>query len=160
QVKIRFTETAEFRPGMSVTATIETRTHTNTIAVPIAAITTRIVKAKGKMDPAKTNSVSASPTNSIITVTNAIASGGTNMLKGDKKNDANKPVEVVFVIEGDHVKAVPVKIGISDDNYWEITDGLKEGDEIVTGGFHAISRDLDDGKKIKKGGVEYSSSKL
>jgi HlyD family secretion protein len=92
-------------------------------------------------------------------VTDAIASGGTNMLKGDKKGDANKPVEVVFVIEGDHVKTVPVKIGISDDNYWEITDGLKEGDEIVTGGFHAISRDLDDGKKIKKGGADIGSPK-
>jgi len=55
------------------------------------------------------------------------------------------------VVEGDHVKTVPVKIGISDDNFWEITDGLKEGDEIVTGGYRAISRDLDDGKKIKKG---------
>jgi len=60
-------------------------------------------------------------------------------------------VDVVFVIEGDHVKTVPVKIGISDDNYWEITDGLKEGDEIVVGGYHAISHDLDDGRKIVKG---------
>jgi len=58
---------------------------------------------------------------------------------------------VVFVVDGDHVKTVPVKIGISDENYWEITDGLKEGDEIVIGGYHAISHDLDDGKKIVKG---------
>jgi len=57
----------------------------------------------------------------------------------------------VFVIEGDHVKMVPVKIGISDDNYWEVTDGLQEGQEIVSGGYHAISHDLDDGKKISKG---------
>jgi hypothetical protein len=28
---------------------------------------------------------------------------------------------------------------------------LKEGDEIVIGGFRAIGRDLDDGKKITKG---------
>jgi HlyD family secretion protein len=62
----------------------------------------------------------------------------------------NKPVDVVFVVEGDHVKTVAVKRGIVDDDYYEITDGLKEGDEIVTGGFHAISHDLDDGKKIKK----------
>jgi HlyD family secretion protein len=102
---------------------------------------------------AKTNFVS----------TNAIASAGgdTNSLKTDKKTeDRNKPVDVVFVVEGDHVKTVPVKIGISDDNYWEITEGLKEGDEIVTGGFHAISRDLDEGKKIVKGsgGAEIAKS--
>ena len=159
QVKIRFAETADFRPGMSVSATIETRTRTNTVAVPIAAVTTRVVKAKGKMDAAKTNSLAADPTNTITPMTNAIAGGSTNTMKGDKKNDANKPVEVVFVIDGDHVKSVPVKIGISDDNFWEITDGLKEGDEIVIGGFHAISHDLEDGKKIKKGGADNSFPK-
>ena len=36
----------------------------------------------------------------------------------DKKADEkNKPVDVVFIIEGDHVKTVPVKIGICDDDY-------------------------------------------
>lgn len=144
QVRIRLTEGGQFRPGMSVSATIETRTRTNAIAAPIASVTTRIVKSKNQIDAAKTNSV---PTNAI-----ASTGGETNLLKTDKKpEDRNKPVDVVFVVEGDHVKTVPVKIGISDDNYWEITDGLKEGDEIVTGGFHAISRDLDDGKKIVKG---------
>ena len=44
-----------------------------------------------------------------------------------------------------------MKIGICDDNYWEITDGLTNGQEIVSGGYRAISRDLDDGKKINKG---------
>ncbi len=68
-------------------------------------------------------------------------------------------MEVVFVVEGDHVKTVPVKIGISDDNYWEINDGLKEGDEIVIGGYHAISHDLDDGKKIVKGAAVTDTEK-
>jgi HlyD family secretion protein len=48
---------------------------------------------------------------------------------------------------------VPVKIGISDDSYWEITDGLKEGQEIITGGYKAVSRELEDGKKVRKGVV-------
>jgi len=61
-------------------------------------------------------------------------------------------------VEGDHVKTVPVKIGIFDDDYYEITDGLKEGDEIVTGGFHAISHDLDDGKKVVKGSAAAGDS--
>ena len=60
-------------------------------------------------------------------------------------------MEVVFVVNSDHAKMVPVKIGVSDDNFWEITDGLKEGDEIVIGSYHAVSRDLEDGKKIVKG---------
>jgi len=46
-----------------------------------------------------------------------------------------------------------VKIGISDDSYWEVTEGLKEGQEIVSGGYRAITRDLEDGKRIHKGTV-------
>jgi HlyD family secretion protein len=141
QVRIRVTEKEFFRPGMSVTAEIETRSSTNTLAVPIACVTTRAMKEKSKFasDPPKTNSVSA-------------AANATNAANADKKSiELQKPVEVVFVVNGDHVKTVAVKIGISDDNYWEITDGLQEGDEIVTGSYRAISRDLDDGKKIHKG---------
>jgi HlyD family secretion protein len=141
QVRIRITDIEPFRPGMSVSAEIETRTRTNAIAVPIASVTTRIVKAKSKIENGnvKTNSI-------------APDDGQTNSINaGKKSNDSSKPVEVVFVIEGDHVKTVPIKIGVSDDNFWEITGGLKEGDEIVTGGYRAISRDLDDGKKIAKG---------
>ena len=121
---------------MSVTAEIETRTHTNTIAVPIACITTRLVGAK----PGETNSAA---TNLL-----AAANSGTNAAKADKKAGKDKPVEVVFVLAGDHVKTVPVKIGISDVDFWEITEGLAEGDVIVTGNYHAISHDLEDGKKV------------
>ena len=161
QVRIRLTEGDQFRPGMSVSATIETRTHTNVIAAPIASVTTRTLKPKPKVEnaSAKTNSV---PTNAVASTMaiNSLISGETNSAKSDKKADEkNKPVEVVFVVEGDHVKTVPVKIGISDDNYWEITDGLKAGDEIVTGGYHAISHDLDDGKKIVKGAAGSDTEK-
>ena len=52
-----------------------------------------------------------------------------------------------------------MKIGISDDTHWEITEGLSEGQEIVTGGFKAVTRDLEDGKKIRKGGVETPEAK-
>jgi HlyD family secretion protein len=150
QVRIRVTEKEFFRPGMSVTAEIETRSSTNALAVPIACVTTRVLKEQPKFssDSPKTNFVSST-------------ANTTNVAKADKKsNELQKPVEVVFVVNGDHVKTVPVKIGISDDDYWEIIDGLHEGDEIVTGSYRAISRDLDDGKKIHKGivGIEAEKS--
>jgi HlyD family secretion protein len=154
QVRILITDKESFRPGMSVNATIETRTRTNVLSAPIASVTTRVLKPK-----ANTNSVAAKinsvPTNAILAET-----GSTNGIKANKKGEEkNKPVEVVFLVEGDHVKTVPVKIGIFDDDYYEITDGLKEGEEIVTGGFHAISHDLDDGKKILKGAVDADAQK-
>jgi HlyD family secretion protein len=146
-VRIRFSELAAFRPGMSVTATIETRTRTNVLAVPIASVTTRVIK------PGSTKTGGTATTNAVATNSPTLAvAAGTNTVKGTKKpEDNSKPVDVVFIVQGDQVKTVPVKIGISDDDFWEITDGLKEGQEIVTGGYQAISRDLDDGKKITKG---------
>jgi HlyD family secretion protein len=151
QVRIRLTEGDQFRPGMSVSAEIETRTRTNTLAAPIASVTTRVLKSKNKTETGKTNSV---PTNAIAT-----SNTETNSSRLDKKSDdKKKPVEVVFVVEGNKVKTVPVKIGISDDNFWEITDGLKEGDEIVTGNYRAISHDLDDGKKIVKGATNSAAA--
>src|SRR5882724_249724 len=47
-VKIRIKEKEAFRPGMSVTAEIETRSRTNVLAVPIASVTTRLPKEKSK----------------------------------------------------------------------------------------------------------------
>jgi HlyD family secretion protein len=159
QVRIRITDGDGLRPGMSANATVETRTRTNIIAAPIASVTTRVLKGKQKTTGGKTNSV---PTNAIASVAATNAAGGseTNSAKAGKKADEkNKPVDVVFVVEGDHVKVVPVKIGISDDDFWEITDGLKEGDEIVIGGYRAISHDLDDGKKIAKGAANADDQK-
>ena len=174
EVRIRIQEKEAFRPGMSVTAEIETCYRTNALTVPFASVTTRPPKEKEKKadgkvaavaDPSKTNSAKAgtnalaaksSPaaaiTNTLAAGTNAPAADGTNVAKSDKKSkDAVKQVEVVFVVEGDHAKMVPVKIGISDDNYWEITEGLTEGQEVVSGNFKAITRELEDGKKIRKG---------
>jgi HlyD family secretion protein len=174
EVRIRIQEKEAFRPGMSVTAEIETCYRTNALTVPFASVTTRPPKEKEQKadaklaalaDPPRTNSPkngtnslaaksnpAAAQTDALAAATNAPAADGTNVAKSDKKSkDAIKQVEVVFVLEGDHVKAVPVKIGISDDNYWEISDGLTEGQEVVSGSFKAITRELEDGKKIRKG---------
>jgi HlyD family secretion protein len=145
QVQIRFNETNAFRPGMSVSADIEASYRTNALTVPLAAVTTRPLPQQ--MDSAKTNSVAVSKTNNptIQQSNNPIS------VAAKKMNESLKPTDVVFVVQGDHVKAVPVKIGICDDNYWEITGGLTNGEEIVSGGYRAIERDLKDGSKIKKG---------
>jgi HlyD family secretion protein len=144
QVRIRINEGEFFRPGMSVTADIETRTRTNVLCVPIASVTTRAPKTG---------------TNAVAAGTNAVAAGASAGADGKKPNEPAKLVDVVFIVNHDHVNLAPVKIGISDDNYWEITDGLKEGDEIVSGGYHAISHDLEDGKKIIRDNTSGAAAK-
>ncbi|HVM50690.1 MAG TPA: efflux RND transporter periplasmic adaptor subunit [Candidatus Acidoferrum sp.] len=183
EVAIRIQEKEAFRPGMSVTAEVETCYRTNALAVPFASVTTRMPKGKDKdkkagqklvaaKDPASTNAAKAATntvavhsnapasTNLAASSTNAAAATGTNAAKADQKSkEAAKPIEVVFVVEGDHAKMVPVKIGISDDNYWEITEGVTEGQEVVSGSFRAITRELEDGKKIHKGPATGESAK-
>jgi HlyD family secretion protein len=145
EVRIRITDTEAFRPGMSVSAEIETRYRTNALTVPLASVTTRAPTPPKTAAPG-TNTVMASATNADL------SADPTNAPPSDKKSkEPVPPAEVVFVVDGNHVKMVPVKIGISDDSYWEITDGLAEGQEVVAGGYKAISRDLQDGKKIRKG---------
>lgn len=153
EVKIRIQEKEPFRPGMSVSAEVESRYATNVLTVPIAAVTSRLPKtnapAAGHANLPGVSTNTAAVTNVSVTSTNAS--------KSDKKGKENqKPITVVFVTEGDHVKQVPVKIGISDSDYWEITDGLKEGQEIVSGGYKAVNRELEDGKKFRKGKPEKS----
>lgn len=155
EVKIRIKEQAPFRPGMSVTAEIETRSRTNVITVPIASVTTRLPKPpnEGKKQGSangKNSSGSSAKSGGTNSTTNANDSS-TNAVAAKKPGERPRPIEVVFVKDGDRVRMVPVKRGISDDNYTEITEGLEEGQDVVSGGFKAISRELEDGKKIRIG---------
>ena len=153
EVRIRVKEEENFRPGMSVTTEIETRYRTNALTVPIGSVTARMPKPEfGGTNSVSTNAVSKTDsTNAPVTTAEVKTNSPSSTSKTDKKT--NKTREVVFVVDGDKAKQAFVKIGISDENYWEITEGLNEGQEIVTGGFKAVTRDLEDGKKIRKGGA-------
>src|ERR1051326_4602660 len=74
-VKIRIKEKDAFRPGMSCTAEIETRSRTNVLCVPIASVTTRLPndKDKGKKNSSQTNSIVAhASTNASPSASNSI----------------------------------------------------------------------------------------
>lgn len=129
EVKILVNEKESFRPGMSVTAEIETRAKTNVLTVPIMAVTTRTKKEENPKEK---------------------ADASTLPVKNAKKEEPKKADEIVFLVNGETAKSKVVKTGISDDTYIEISEGLKEGEEIIGGGYAAVSRQLEDGKKIKK----------
>jgi len=131
EVKIRITDKdVAFRPGMSVTADIETNTRHDVWAVPIQSVTTRMPKEPEKKEAAPEQPAMASK----ITA---------------KQKMENKVREVVFIVDNGKVKTATVKRGISDDQYVEITEGLKGEEEIVSGSYKAINRDLEDGSKVK-----------
>ena|SRR6185312_14086943 len=121
-----------FRPGMSASADIQTKTHANVLSIPINAVTTR-----EKSDSAKNNSINGATANNNSDINNS-SSGG---------NDLDV---VVFLLRADGtVEKQKVKTGIQDINYIEITDGLKEGDEVITGPYEVVSKALKNGDKVK-----------
>lgn len=123
-----------FRPGMNASADIQTKTHTNVLAVPINAVTTRDKKGD-----------------------NPNAAKDDKKANNNKDNDIETPVnledveEVVYVIQPDNttVKKVKVKTDIQDINNIEIVSGLKPGDMVVTGPYNLVSKTLKDGDKVK-----------
>lgn len=117
-----------FRPGMSASADIQTKTHKDVLSIPINAVTTR-----EKSDSTKNQSMNSS------------VAGDQSATSVDNDLDI-----VVFVLQPDgKVKQQKVKTDIQDINYIEITDGLKEGDEVVTGPYDVVSKTLKTGDKVK-----------
>ena len=125
EVKITVTSPPQtLRPGMTATADVFTKTNETALSVPIQSVAVRTV------DQLTT--------------------------KGQKREDAEKVyktdkdgfVEVVFCVEGGKAVAKQVKTGIQSDDLIEITEGLNENEEVVTGSYRAISKDLNNGAVV------------
>ena len=120
-----------FRPGMSASADIQTKTHSNVLSVPINAVTTR-----DKSDSTVSNK--SKP---------ADATSGTTTAAASTYDDLEV---VVFIIDKEgKIKKVKVKTAIQDINNIEIISGLKEGDEVITGPYDVVSKTLKEGDKVK-----------
>ncbi len=117
-----------FRPGMTASADIQTKSKLNVISVPLNAVTTRDNEGQGKDTKVSTKTDEKAPEPSA---------------KDEEMN------EVVFVLQKDNkVKMVKVKTDIQDLNYIEVI-GLKVGDQVITGPYSIISKSLKDGALVK-----------
>ena len=118
-----------FRPGMTASADIQTKSKMNVVAVPLNAVTTRDKDGMGK-----------------DTKVGAIKKDDKAPENNSKEEDLS---EVVFVLDKDNkVKMVKVKTDIQDLNYIEVM-GLKVGDEVITGPYSIVSKTLKDGTQVK-----------
>ena len=122
-----------FRPGMNASADIQTKTKANVLSVPINAVTTR---EKDSDKPAGAGKEKVEE--------EGLQETGKSSLSADMD-------EVVFILQADGtVKKVKVKTDIQDINNIEITEGLKEGDEVISAPYNVVSKVLKDGMKVTK----------
>jgi HlyD family secretion protein len=124
-----------FRPGMTASADIQTKSKYNVLSVPLNAVTTRDSKEdqKEKKEEKKKDTKVA------------------QVEKVEQKSvSADDSIEeVVFVLQADNkVKKVKVKTAIQDLNNIEITEGVKEGDKVITGPYSIVSKMLKDGNLV------------
>jgi HlyD family secretion protein len=126
EVRIKLLDLDEqLRPGMSCTAEIETETVNDVWSIPIQSVTARTDNPQ----------VSPEGEEGVVAVSNT------------KKKD--KIQEIVFTIDKGKAKKVEVETGISDDDYIEVKKGLSGNEQVVSGSYTAISRELNDGSIVR-----------
>lgn len=122
-----------FRPGMSATVDIQTKTVYNVLSLPIQAVTVR-------EDTAHKEKKEIKPEQETDETQTAVK----------KTEHAEPQQEYVFLYNDGKVKMVKVKSGIQDNMYIQILSGLKENDEVVTSPYTAITKTLKDNATVKK----------
>jgi len=123
-----------FKPGMSATVDIRTNTATNVVSVPIQAVTVRDFSKDEDYESAKADTASAT-------------NNETN--RRSRSSGSEDFRRVVFVNDNGVAKRVQVETGISDNSHIQILSGIDEGAEVVTGSYRVLSRELNNGDKIR-----------
>lgn len=122
----------DLRPGLSTTAKITTAMRANALALPIQALTLRTKDQYEQQNNAPGSVHAAAP---------AAQDAASKSKKGDD-------VQGVFVIRNKKAMFVPVTTGITGTTDIEVLDGLKEGDEVITGSYKVL-RTLRPGSSVK-----------
>jgi HlyD family secretion protein len=128
--------TFPFRPGMNASADIKTRRVENVLAVPIAAVSARVKGSDQNMADKKKEKEASKDENEAQNQNGMVV-----------ESDELEEVAFVLLPDGTVQKRV-VKTGVQDINYIEILSGLKEGEELITAPYAAVSKDLKDGMKV------------
>jgi HlyD family secretion protein len=125
EIKISIIDPPEtLRPGMTAGAELFTKTNETALSVPIQSVAVRTV--------------------------DQLVMAGEDQAETEKKYTADRDgfVEIVFCIEDGKAIAKQVTTGIQSDDLIEILTGLEEGEEVVTGSYRAISKDLENGAVV------------
>ncbi len=129
-----------FRPGMSATVDIQTKQAKNVVTVPIQAVTTRSDSSAFEKQGMKEGGEEEGE----------IVVKDEKDKSGEETKEEIKIEECVFVYAEGKAKMVKVKTGIQDNNFIQIVSGLNDGDEIISGPYSAVSKQLKDAMEVNK----------
>jgi HlyD family secretion protein len=130
----------DIRPGFTCTAEITTATRKDVVSVPIQALTVRemLYNDKGEMvRETSTRRRRGASVSTPVSASNEPPPGHTR-----------KETEGVFAVRDGKAIFLPVKVGIAGEQYFEVLDGLKAGDQVITGPFSSV-RELADGETVR-----------
>jgi HlyD family secretion protein len=122
-----------FRPGMTASVDIITDRKSDILIIPLSSVTTRNKNGEEK-------SLSSGPDNQK-------GPDGSDV-EEEKETKMEDIKEVVFVNRAGKAKLVEVKTGISDYDNIEVLSGLKDGEEVISGPFVAVSQNLKEDSEI------------
>jgi HlyD family secretion protein len=132
-------EVPDVRPGFTCTAEITTATRKNVVAVPIQALTVRdlLFDEKGTL-------VREPPPRKRRSAEEQAAAARVETPPGHTR----KETEGVFLFADGKAVFSPLKTGVAGEQYFEVTEGLKAGDQVITGPFASV-RELADGESVR-----------
>jgi HlyD family secretion protein len=139
-VKIRVADRdVTLRPGMSGVADIETQTVKDVIAIPVQSVTVRAGgKTTEELQQQKAKEAREKSGNELDVASE----------REEARRNRDKLDRVVFIRKGGEVEQRKVETGIADNTYIEVKQGVKAGEEVVSGSYAAISRKLKDKSKV------------
>jgi HlyD family secretion protein len=124
---------AELLPDLSTTAEIVTEMRPQALSVPIIALTVR--DSAGKKFRSGVDA-------------KAGEDGAAEATRIEARRNQQAEVQGVFVIRDGKADWVPVEVGITGGEHFEVVRGLRGGETIVAGSFQAV-RELEDGDLVK-----------
>lgn len=134
----------DVRPGFSCTAEITTATRAQALSVPIQALTVREMTYDDKGTLVRQPPRPPRPRFQFGPPAATPATAAPELQPGQKREE----VEGVFVVRDGRALFLPVKVGIAGERYFEVANGLSDGDRVVTGPFESV-RNLFDGDLVQ-----------
>lgn len=116
-------DSPSFKPGMSATVDIKTNTAYDVVSVPIQAVTVRNFALEDSSDVDK------------------------SLIRNVSETEDFR--RVVFLNDNGTARQIEVETGISNNTFIQIMSGLESGQEIITGSYRILSRELEDGDEIE-----------